>query len=224
MTLSRAAVASRLPRQLFTTCLRFALILVASLMATALVAVGQSSSARPVARMLASGPIPPARQRVVSSASTRTSSYTRTVSAQPTKAAPVPSNVASLERRAFDLINAQRRARGQQALEWDASLARLARQHSETMARTEFLNHTNPAGMTMVDRARAQGIRGWSALGENIAYNQGYEDPAGFVAERWMVSYKHRENLLNARWTRSAIGVAIARDGSVFFTQVFLAP
>jgi uncharacterized protein YkwD len=78
--------------------------------------------------------------------------------------------------------------------------------------------------MTMVNRARAQGIRGWKALGENIAYNQGYDDPAGFVAERWMISHKHRENLLNARWTRSAIGVAIAQDGRVFFTQVFIAP
>jgi uncharacterized protein YkwD len=121
-------------------------------------------------------------------------------------------------------VNAQRRTRGQQPLAWDAQLSRLARQHSENMARSDFFNHSTPGGMSMVDRARSQGIRGWSALGENIAYNQGYDDPAGFVAERWMVSSKHRDNLLNARWTRSAIGVAIAEDGRVFFTQVFIAP
>jgi uncharacterized protein YkwD len=167
--------------------------------------------------MIASGAIPPERPRVVVSNSARV--------AAPVATAPaVSSNIASLERRAFELINAQRRSRGQQPLAWDAELARLARSHSENMARSDVFNHTEPGGVTMVDRARAQGIRGWSALGENIAYNQGYDDPAAFVAERWMVSAKHRENLLNSRWTRSAIGVAIARDGRVFFTQVFIAP
>ncbi|MBC7911701.1 MAG: CAP domain-containing protein [Pyrinomonadaceae bacterium] len=218
MTLTCAAVAERLPRQLIKIGLRLSLILAGSLLATATVAVGQSSS-RPVARLAASGPM----TRV-------TLNRPRTVSSEPTRAAAsermpaVSANVASLERRAFDLINAQRRQRGQQPVVWDAELSRLARQHSENMARNEFFNHRTPGGVTMVDRARGAGIRGWSALGENIAYNQGYEDPAGFVAERWMVSSKHRDNALNARWTRSAIGVAIASDGRVFFTQVFIAP
>jgi len=220
MTLSRAAVASRLPRPLIKTVSRFAFILVGSLLATAPVAVAQRASSRPVARMVISGQIPnaPVRQRVVNNSSSRTA-YT--------PAAPAPAvskSAASLERRAFDLANAQRRARGQQPLAWDAELSSLARQHSENMARSDFFSHNNPRGMSMVDRARSQGIRGWSALGENIAYNQGYEDPAGFVVERWMVSSKHRDNLLNARWTRSAIGVAVADDGRVFFTQVFIAP
>jgi uncharacterized protein YkwD len=223
MTLSRAAVASRLPRPLIKTVSRFALILIGSLLMTAPVAVAQRASSRPVARMVISGQIPnaPVRQRVVSNSSSRTV-YTP---AAPTAPAPaVSKSAASLERRAFDLANAQRRSRGQQPLAWDAELSRLARQHSENMARSDFFSHSNPRGMSMVDRARSQGIRGWSALGENIAYNQGYEDPAGFVIERWMVSSKHRDNLLNARWTRSAIGVAVADDGRVFFTQVFIAP
>ncbi len=220
MTVSRVAVASRLPRQLIKICLRSALILIVSLTATASIAVAQRNSSRPVARMIASGAIPPdtSRPRVISSNASRISVAT----ASPAPAAS--SNIASLERRAFDLVNAQRRSRGQQPLAWDAELARLARSHSEKMARSDVFDHTEVGGVTMVDRARAQGIRGWSALGENIAYNQGYDDPAAFVAERWMVSYKHRENLLNSRWTRSAIGVAIASDGRVFFTQVFIAP
>jgi uncharacterized protein YkwD len=221
MTVSRVAVAARLPRQLIKIYLRFALILIASLTATTGIAVAQKNSSRPVARLIASGAIPPAtaRPRVVIS-----SNASRISSAPAAPAPKVSSNVVSLERRAFDLVNAQRRSRGQQPLAWDAELARLARSHSENMARSDVFNHVEPGGVTMVDRARAQGIRGWSALGENIAYNQGYDDPAAFVAERWMVSYKHRENLLNSRWTRSAIGVAIASDGRVFFTQVFIAP
>ena len=221
---SRAAVASRLPRPLIKICLRSALILVLGLFVTAGVAVAQRTSARPVARMIASGAIPPAapspvRARVVSNMS-------REMVATPVASAPAASarNVGGLERRAFELINAQRSARGQQPLVWDPELARLARSHSENMAQSDFFNHNQPGGMTMVERARAQGVRGWKALGENIAYNQGYDDPAAFVAERWMVSYKHRENLLNSRWTRSAVGVAIAPDGRVFFTQVFIQP
>ncbi len=219
MTLSRVAVASRLPRHLIKTVLRIALILVGSLTVTASLAVAQKSS-RPIARLVTSGPIPPAqvRQRVVASNSSR-------VAYAPANPSPaVPKSASNLECKAFELANEQRRTRGQQPLAWDAELSRLARQHSENMARSDFFSHSNPRGMTMVDRARSQGIRGWSALGENIAYNQGYDDPAGFVIERWMVSSKHRDNLLNARWTRSAIGVAVADDGRVFFTQVFIAP
>ncbi len=216
MTVTRAAAASRHPRPLIKTFSRSALILVGILASTVSVAMAQRSDQRPVAKLVTSGRIPSEsiRSRVTESRSTPTVS----------SASNVPSSASSLERRAFDLANAQRRERGQQPLVWDAELSRLARQHSQNMATADFFNHKNPRGMSMVDRARAQGIRGWSALGENIAYNQGYDDPAGFVIERWMVSYKHRDNLLNARWTRSAIGVAVADDGRVFFTQVFIAP
>ena len=222
MTDSRVAVASRLQRQLMTTSLRVLLVLVVSLITGVTVAVAQNSSQkaslRPVARLLESGPIPSATytlRRATPESNRAVSSSTIPVAS---------SRVATIERRAFDLVNAQRKANGLQALPWDPELARLARQHSENMASAGIFNHEEPGGMTMVNRARAQGIRGWKALGENIAYNQGYDDPAGFVAERWMISHKHRENLLNARWTRSAIGVAIAQDGRVFFTQVFIAP
>lgn len=223
MLVSRVAVAIRLHRTQMTTSLRVTLILTI-LLAFGSTVFGQNkapkSSNRPVAHLIASGPIP-ADTHITRTASSQ-SNHAR--SSAVTTAPVVSQKVASLERRAFELINAQRKARGQQPLPWDAELARLARQHSENMARADFFNHNAPGGMTMVNRARAQGIRGWSALGENIAYNQGYEDPAGFVAERWMISYKHRENALNSRWTRSAVGVAIASDGRVFFTQVFIAP
>jgi uncharacterized protein YkwD len=221
---SRVAVAARLHRTLMTTSLRVVFLLIISLVTCTSVAFAQkaarTSTSQPVARLIMSGPLPPDadNSREHSTVSNRSSS------ASTTTTYVVSQSVASLERRAFELINAQRTARGQKALPWDAQLARLARQHSENMARTDFFNHNAPGGMTMVNRAHAQGLRGWKALGENIAYNQGYDDPAGFVTERWMISYKHRENLLNARWTRSAVGVAIASDGRVFFTQVFIAP
>jgi uncharacterized protein YkwD len=132
-------------------------------------------------------------------------------------------SVSSLERRAFELINAQRIANGETPLAWDAELARMARQHSEEMARTGRFDHTMAGGRGMRERAHSSNIRGWNAMAENIAYNQGFDDPAAFAVERWMRSVMHRDNILNAVFTRSAVGIARAADGRVFFTQVFIA-
>ena len=129
---------------------------------------------------------------------------------------------ASLERRAFELVNAERRARGESPLQWDAELSQLARQHSLNMARSGALGHTGPDGRDMAERARAAGIRGWRVLGENVAFNQGFDDPSAFAVERWMGSSKHRANILNQQFTRTGIGVARAADGSIYFTQVFV--
>ena len=128
----------------------------------------------------------------------------------------------SMEQRAFELINAQRRARGQSPLVWDAELTRMARLHSENMAARNFFAHTDPQGQNVVMRASMQGVTGWRAIAENIAYNSGYDDPAAFAVERWTVSVKHRENMLRGSFTHSGIGVARAADGRVFFTQVFV--
>jgi uncharacterized protein YkwD len=90
------------------------------------------------------------------------------------------------------------------------------------MARRGFFAHATPEGLETVDRVRAKGIRGWRAVGENIALNQGYEDPAAFAVERWMQSTKHRTNILYPTFNHSAIGIAKAADGTVYFTQEFM--
>jgi uncharacterized protein YkwD len=72
------------------------------------------------------------------------------------------------------------------------------------------------------DRADSFGISKWRAVGENIAYNRGYANPIEFAVDRWMHSPGHRENILNARWKESGIGIAITQDGAYYFTQVFL--
>lgn len=138
-------------------------------------------------------------------------------------AASVPSSASGLERRAFELINAQRIANGESPLVWDAELCRMARMHSEEMARTGLFGHTGTDGRDMRERAHGSNIRGWSTMAENIAYNQGFADPAAFAVERWMRSAKHRDNILNAVFTRSAVGVARSADGKIFLTQLFIA-
>lgn len=126
------------------------------------------------------------------------------------------------ERRTFELINAERRRRGRGPLVLDASLVRMARYHSQNMARQDFFNHVDRDGLDLTGRAQVLGVRGWRALGENIAYNQGYQDPSAFAVERWMISDKHRENILNGEFTHAGLGIARAADGRIFFTQVFM--
>ena len=137
--------------------------------------------------------------------------------------APAPAASATgEERRAFDLINAERQRRGVRPLAWDGGLTRLARYHSQNMARGGYLNHVDRDGLDLKERARALGLRGWTTLGENIAYNQGFNDPTAFAVERWMVSHKHRENAMNGEYTHAAVGIARASDGTYYFTQVFM--
>jgi uncharacterized protein YkwD len=106
--------------------------------------------------------------------------------------------------------------------EWDADVCRMARSHSENMSRLNFFSHVTPDGLRIRDRARAVGILAYKVMGENIAYNQGYEDPGAFAVERWMASEKHRANILSTEFRAMAIGMYVAPDGSVFLTQTFI--
>lgn len=132
-------------------------------------------------------------------------------------------SAASEERKVFDLVNAERRARGESMLVWDAELASMARVHSENMARQKFFNHHGPDGQGLRERSRASGVSGFKALAENLAYNKGFDDAASCAVVGWMHSRGHRDNILNGEFTRSGIGVARAADGRVYITQVFIA-
>jgi uncharacterized protein YkwD len=59
-------------------------------------------------------------------------------------------------------------------------------------------------------------------IGENIAYNKGYDDPGAFAVERWMISSRHRANILYVGFQASAIGSYISTDGTVYLTEVFI--
>ena len=127
-----------------------------------------------------------------------------------------------IERRAFEKTNQVRIENGLPPFIWDADLCRMARINSENMARRGYFSHITPEGERLRDRARAAGILHFSLLGENIAYNQGYDDPGAFAVERWMSSPGHRANILYTGFQESAIGSFVSADGAVFLTQVFI--
>jgi uncharacterized protein YkwD len=98
----------------------------------------------------------------------------------------------------------------------------MARDHSENMSREGYFSHTTPDGKRLKERAQLVGILQFRVVAENIAYNQGYEDPGAFAVERWMSSPKHRANILSSEFRAMAIGSYVAADGAVFLTQTFI--
>jgi len=122
----------------------------------------------------------------------------------------------------FDLVNRERSRAHLAGLSWDDRLANLARNYSRQMARQGFFDHYDPEGRTVVDRARAERIRNWSSIGENLFVCDDHPYFATTAVRGWMKSQTHRTNILERSWTATGIGVATARDGSIFITQVFI--
>lgn len=139
---------------------------------------------------------------------------------KPAPATPIEPN--EIEKRAFEQTNLVRVKNGLPPFTWDADICRMARMHSESMSRQKYFAHVTPQGLRLRDRARAAGILRFSVLGENIAYSQGYDDPAAFVVEQWMQSSKHRANILSSEFRAMAIGTFVAPDGSIYLTQTFI--
>ena len=170
------------------------------LLATCQLAFGQESKSQPVARLI-----------------TSLAPVTRVSTAPP--AAVEPNEI---EKRAFEQTNLIRVKNGLPALAWDGDVCRMARIHSESMSRQGYFAHVTPEGLRLRDRARLVGIVRYAVVGENIAYNQGYDDPGAFAVERWMTSEKHRANILSSEFKAMAIGSFVAPDGSVYLTQTFI--
>lgn len=126
------------------------------------------------------------------------------------------------ERRLFELINRERVHLGLKALQWDGTCARAAQNHTLDMTQHNYLSHTGQDLSDPAARARSAGLSGWRALGENIAFNQGYQDPVAFVVERWMKSVKHHDNIANPNWTHTGLSINRAADGTYYFTQLFV--
>ncbi len=187
------------------------LLSLAILATTTIETFGQSSNGRPVARLISSsGSAEPQQTLHHMSARPAVKVFSRT---------SVVAN--GLERQAFNLINSERAKMGLSPLVWDGELCQVARYHSDSMGRLNFFDHEGPDGTNLLDRVTARGIM-WKSMGENIAYNQGHDDPAASAVDQWMHSPKHRANILRGNYTHSAIGITRTADGRVYLTQVFI--
>lgn len=129
-----------------------------------------------------------------------------------------------IELEVLKLINRKRSEEGLKPLGVADKLKAAARAHSCAMARRRYLAHRLPNGPSLAERLRRAGVARWRLIGENIAMEQGHDDPAGFVARNWLRSPRHSADIPNNDFIYTGVGVARARDGSLCFTQIFLAP
>jgi uncharacterized protein YkwD len=138
------------------------------------------------------------------------------VPAEPTDSAPAaPPGADPAEAEVLAMTNAERSAAGCPALAWDETLASVARLHSADMAARDYVEHTNPEGLTPFDRAAAAGT---TANAENIAAGQ---QSAAEVVASWMSSPGHRANILNCSLTRLGVGVGHGGSYGITWTQLF---
>lgn len=112
--------------------------------------------------------------------------------------------------RAYNLVNEQRAAVGLAALTWDSNLESTA----SVRAQEAFVSfsHTRPNGRPWYTVNSA--IMG----GENLAF--GFND-AGSALSAWMNSPTHKENILYPTFTKIAISVYVADNGTYYWAQEF---
>jgi uncharacterized protein YkwD len=137
---------------------------------------------------------------------------------------PVPKDPRAIEQQIFEAVNEVRVRDGLPRLAEVPELSAVARRHSEDMLRRNFVAHVNPDGDDVAIRVERGGFRNYSKVGENIHMSRNAKDPVSFAVEQWMGSTGHRNTMLDASYARTGVGVAIAEDGSIYFTQVFLSP
>ena len=123
------------------------------------------------------------------------------------------------ENEVFNLVNRERSRAHLEGLIWDERLAKVARDYSRRMAREGFFDHYDPDGKTVLDRASR--VRGWSRIGENLFVCDEQPSYTSVAIRGWLKSPTHRTNMLDRTWTATGIGIATARDGNIFITQVF---
>lgn len=144
-----------------------------------------------------------------------------------TPATPIVSEFASqVEQAVFDKVNIERSNNGLTALKFDATLADIARSHSNDMLTNNYFNHTNLSGCSTSCRITNAGYS-WRGVGENIYMMSGYKLSADATAEKivqgWMNSPGHRANILSHTFTHQGIGV-YSEGSKVYATQNFATP
>lgn len=124
----------------------------------------------------------------------------------------------------FEYLNEARRVRGLPVLQWDASAARAAVDHSRDMRDHDYVGHVSPRTGNVRDRLLARGVKAVLML-ENVA--RGYGPRA--VHDSLMHSPGHRVNMVSPEVTHVGIGVVFGPPESsradaprpVFVTQNF---
>jgi uncharacterized protein YkwD len=125
---------------------------------------------------------------------------------------PSDANLERIRAAVLCLVNRERAAHGENALQANARLEQAAQSHTESMAAGNYFDHVGPGGDGPATRMRAVGYIYSSRVGYQVAENLGWgtlwlASPRAIVAA-WMGSPPHRANILDPQLRDSGIGVS----------------
>ncbi|MCT6923365.1 S-layer homology domain-containing protein [Metasolibacillus sp.] len=118
---------------------------------------------------------------------------------------------------AIAMTNQQRQQHGLKPLTYDPQLTQLAVIKAQDMIQHNYFEHQSPRYGAPWDMAELFDYA-YTSFGENIARNF---NSAQAVTDAWMVSTKHRENILKASYTHIGIGIKCTKDGQYYWVQLF---
>jgi uncharacterized protein YkwD len=125
---------------------------------------------------------------------------------------PTQFNVERVRAATLCLVNRERSGHGETALQRNGRLELAAQSHTESMAFGNYFEHTGPQGDTLLSRLRASGYIYSAQLGysiaENIAWGTFSQGTPRAIVAAWMASTGHRENILDAHFRDTAVGVS----------------
>lgn len=101
-----------------------------------------------------------------------------------------------------DLVNQERAKAGLAPLQFDDALSKVATAKAADMAQNNYFDHNSPTYGSPFDMMKQFGIS-YSTAGENIAMGQ---QSAQEVMSQWMNSEGHRQNIMNASFTKIGVG------------------
>jgi uncharacterized protein YkwD len=120
-----------------------------------------------------------------------------------------------------ELTNAERKKDEKSGLVLNPALSKIARAHAENMARQGKMEHKLD-DKNVFDRIKDARYE-YRFAGENLAFgDKGIQLTA--IMKLWMASESHRKNILFPEFTQIGIGIARAKNGDLYFTQVFAKP
>jgi uncharacterized protein YkwD len=125
------------------------------------------------------------------------------------------------EQKVLELTNAERKKEMLPPLKINATLLRLAREHSKNMAKQSKMDHVLD-DKTPKDRINDSKYA-YRSFGENIAYGEG-NFSVSEIMKGWMDSPPHRKNILGKDFTEVGVSLASNDKGETYYTQVFAKP
>lgn len=152
-----------------------------------------------------------------------------------------------VEKYIYEFTNDERQKRGVASLARITTIDSIARNHSLDMSNRNYFSHMTPEGLDPTDRGNKAGYPCRNDFGsyytvglaENIYQTYTYssymtkgikssyhwiadeETLAKEIVDGWMDSQGHRENILESKYAKIGVGVAINEDESVYATQNF---